>query len=217
MCIDPYLSNSVFYSDGFDRLVPIPVQPDKLNVDMILTTHDHMDHFDEETLKHTDFNKISYAGPESCTEHFKLIGIRNEKIITLNAGDSIDFNGADITAVYADHFKDSIGVIVRYNGITIYFTGDSLFNKKLLGVKDFNIDIIVTCINGKLGNMNYAEAAKLSKELEVKVGIPCHYGMFKENTEDPAKYEKELKGSGIKYFETEINKDYDVNDIILLL
>lgn len=214
VCIDPYLSNSVLNVDGFNRLIPPPISPSELNVDIIATTHDHVDHLDEETLKYTNFNKTFYLGPTSCVEHFKLLGIKEEKIIQLNAGNSIRLNDAVITAVYADHYKDSIGIIVNYNDITIYFVGDSLFNKRLFEVKSFNIDIIVTCINGKLGNMNYIEAAKLSKEINPKVGIPCHYGMFAENTEDPSNYKEELKNSGIKYFELELNKIYNVRDII---
>lgn len=214
LCIDPYLSNSVLGLDGFNRLVPIPIMPRNLNVDMIIATHDHMDHLDEETLKYTNYNDIFYAGPDSCIRHFKLLGIKEEKLITLNIGDSISLGDAKITAVYADHIIDSIGVIVDYNDITIYFVGDSLFNERLFEVKKFDVDIIVTCINGKLGNMNYVEAAQLTKGLQVKVGIPCHYGMFAENTENPKKYEKELFCSEVAYLELESNKDYDIDEII---
>lgn len=214
LCIDPFLSNSVFKFDGYNRVIPAPMSPSELNVDVIATTHDHVDHLDPDTLEYINCNKTFYLGPTSCVEHFKLLGIKEEKIIELNAGNSTKLNDAVITAVYADHYKDSIGIIVNYNDTNIYFVGDSLFNERLFEVKNFNIDIIVTCINGKLGNMNYIEAAKLSKEINPKVGIPCHYGMFVENTEDPAKYKEELKNSDIKYFELEFNKTYNVEDIL---
>ncbi len=212
LCIDPYFSNSVFEVEGLNRLIPAPISPKDLEADMIITTHDHMDHFDEETLKYTNHDKILYAGPKSCMEHFKKIGIKEDKIIALDRNNKINLGETQITAVYADHTEDSIGVIVSYNNTNIYFVGDSLFNEKLLEVKTFEIDIIVVCINGKLGNMNYMEAAKLSKELGVKIGIPTHYGMFAENTEDPKKYEEELNGSGVHYLELEFNKEYDVQE-----
>lgn len=217
LCIDPYLSNSVLKLDGFERLLPLPIEPSELNADMIITTHDHMDHLDEETLNFTDYEKTLYAGPESCIKHFKEMGIEEKNLVGFNLGNSVKLGEAVIEAVFADHTSvDSIGVVLKYKGVTIYFVGDSLYNESLLKVKKYNPDILITCINGKLGNMNYLEAAKLAKELEVKVAIPCHYGMFAENTEDPKNFKDALNCSTVRYFEMEFNKEYGILDILNL-
>jgi L-ascorbate 6-phosphate lactonase len=125
----------------------------------------------------------------------------------------VTLGDATIYGVYAAHTPDSIGVVVSFEGITCYLVGDSLYDDKLLNVKRYKPDILLCCINGKLGNMNYLEAAKLAGELDVKVAVPCHYGMFKENTEDPAKFLRELP-TNIKGFEMKHNTPYCVDEIL---
>jgi len=214
LCVDPYLSNSVMKLDNFDRLLPIPVEPKDLKVDMIVTTHDHMDHLDEETLKDTDWDNIKYAGPDSCIRHFKAMGIPEGNLVPLNIGQSVKLGDAVLHGVYAKHTRDSIGVVVEYRGVVMYLVGDSNYDERLAEAKKFNPDILITCINGKLGNMNFDEAATLAKQLKVKAAVPCHYGMFAENTEDPLNFKKALEGSGIAYVELEFNKTYPVDEIL---
>jgi L-ascorbate metabolism protein UlaG (beta-lactamase superfamily) len=47
---------------------------------------------------------------------------------------------------------------------------------------------LLVCINGKLGNMTAAEAARLAAALRPRVAIPMHYGMFADNTADPQEF-----------------------------
>ena len=189
LCIDPYFTESIINLPGcenFHRLIPVIIEPEELEADMIFCTHDHIDHLDPETIKRAE--KVSlFVGPTSCAEHFKLLGIDREKVLMLNRGGLFNTNGAVIRAVYADHTQDSVGIVLNCDGVTVYITGDSLYNDKLLSVKEFSPDVMIGCINGKLGNMNYKESAKLALNLGVRVSIPCHYGMFKDNTENPGK------------------------------
>ena len=87
--IDPYLSNSVLQLDGFNRLMPLPIEPGELKSDLLITTHDHMDHLDPVTLTATDFSANTYAGPEDCLRHMRQIGIPEERTRRLGAGDVI--------------------------------------------------------------------------------------------------------------------------------
>ncbi|NLO83600.1 MAG: MBL fold metallo-hydrolase [Clostridiales bacterium] len=212
--VDPYLSNSVAEADGFERMVPAPFSPQELKADMIVCTHDHMDHLDEETIKYTDFSRILYAGPDSCIKHYRAIGIPGERLISLNIGQSVGIGDGVIHGVYAAHTQDSIGVVIEYDSIACYLVGDSLYDERLLEAGRYAPDVLLCCINGKLGNMNYLEAAGLAEKLGVKVAIPCHYGMFKENTEDPEKFLEELQIRGIPGFIVEYNRPYRINDII---
>ncbi len=212
--IDPYLSDSVKKLDGFARVMPIPIEPRDLQADLILCTHDHLDHLDDETIKHTGYQAMMYAGPLSCRQHFSKLGIPDERLLSLNRDGSIQLGDALIYGVYAAHTPDSIGIVVRYSKITIYLTGDSRYESKLLEVKQYNPDILICCINGKLGNMNYEEAALLARGLAVKVACPCHYGMFDENTEDPANFKQALSGKGVSYFEFEFNRTFPASQIM---
>lgn len=214
LCIDPYLSDSVKKLSGFERLVPPPIAPEELKCDMIVATHDHIDHLDEETISNLKGWDMSFAGPTSCVEHFKRIGIPDRQIVTLNKGESIVLGSAVIYGVHAEHTGDSIGVVVEYDGCVIYVTGDSLYDEQLLDVRKYNPDIAIVCINGKLGNMGYEDAAALVRGLRVKVAIPSHYGMFAENTEDPANFHEALKGSSVRFHELEYNRKYTISDIL---
>jgi len=46
--VDPYLSDCVFKKQQLARLHPFPVALDELKPDILLISHDHMDHLDPE-------------------------------------------------------------------------------------------------------------------------------------------------------------------------
>jgi L-ascorbate 6-phosphate lactonase len=209
ICVDPYLSNSVEKAEGLARLVPIPVKPEELKADIILVTHNHIDHLDRDTLVYTDKQSILYAGPDSCIEEFRKMGIPERNLTVLNRGQSMTCGDAVISAVHAEHTKDSIGVVISHDGVTLYLTGDSLYSEKLAEAVKHEPDILICCINGKLGNMDYNDAAKLAGQLGVKVAVPCHYGMFAKNTEDPLNYKTALENYKARYMELELNKPYE--------
>ena len=54
--------------------------------------------------------------------------------------------------------------------------------------------MLVTCVNGRWGNMGHEEAAKVANQLSVRLSIPTHYGMFAENTADPMDFVREMDG-----------------------
>lgn len=213
LCVDPYLSNSMANNDEFGRLVPIPIQPEDLKADMIICTHDHIDHLDGATISNTNMDEILYGGPDSCIQHYKKIGIPDDNIVCINSGQTYELGEAKIHGVFAEHTEDSIGVVVEYDGVVIYLVGDSLYHERLLEVKKLDPNILISCINGRLGNMNYKEAANLAIELGVEVAIPSHYGMVAENTEDPNKFFECLKGSSISGIELEHDVPFIVPDV----
>jgi len=214
VCIDPYLSDSIGKSGGPGRLVPSPIDVRRLKVDMVISTHDHADHLDEESIRYLDAPGTLFAGPGTCLKHFRSMGIQENSLYRLNAGDSFSDKDLVISAVYANHTPDSIGVVIEHSGYAVYLTGDTLYDKKLLNAKEYSPDILIACINGKMGNMGYEEAAALAAELGVKVAIPSHYGMFAENTENPERFEKSLRKTSISYFQMEYNEKYSITDIV---
>lgn len=214
LVIDPYLSDSVIELDGFKRLPPIPVAPGLLEADLILTTHDHMDHLDPETIGKTRFDRHLYAGPETCARHYRELGIPEERIRPLHRGDCLHLGDARLFGVFADHTEDSIGLVVAYHGVTMYFVGDSLFHERLSEVGVMGVDILFTCINGKLGNMTVQEAAQLAKGLPCRVAVPVHWGMFAENTEDPQAFASLLAGSGVHVEIPEFDQEVEVFELL---
>jgi len=211
LVIDPYLSDAVFKAEGLRRLVDPPCRPEELKADIIVCTHDHADHLDEDTLRRTNQGGTLYCGPASCVAHFRRMGIPLEQIQLLTRGTRGQFGDLVIRAVFAAHTPDSVGVVVMARDVAIYFTGDSEYDGRLAEVGVLlKIDILVCCINGKWANMDSLQAATLAGELKARIAIPCHYGMFAENTVDPHEFEAALAGSGTEYRELAYNQEYDV-------
>ena len=215
LLIDPYFSDSAEGSvEGFKfiRRTPVYIKADEIDADFVFCTHDHIDHLDPETVQ--GIKKAVFTGPSSCIRHYKRLGIGEDRIITLDRGMSFKFNTFTLSSVHAEHTDDSCGLVIECDGYKVYNVGDSLYSEELLKIKTTGIDLILVPINGKLGNMNAFEAAKLSKELNVKAAVPCHYDMFEENSEDPLVFCGYAKENEVKCSLLELNRSYTVEGII---
>ena len=200
--LDPYLSYSCEEAGGHTRLAPAPIDPNTLNADIFVITHDHMDHLDEGTLKKLDLSAHKFAAPATCRKHLAALGVPEENLIAFDRGTKLALDGAEICAVHAEHTEDSIGLVVRADGLSVYFTADTLYTDKLAeDTSAYSPDVLVTCINGRWGNMGHEEAAKVAQQLNVKLSIPTHYGMFAENTADPMDFVNAMNGKPCKVLE----------------
>lgn len=211
LAIDPYLSDSVAQTDHFSRIVPIPVQPEALDCDLVVCTHDHQDHLDADTIIKT--NLPLYAGPDSCIAHFRALGIEERRLQPLNVGQTVSLGEAWITALYARHTEDSIGVLIDYHGVKLYVSGDTEYDDRLLEAASLGVDILFICINGRLGNMNARDAARVARGVGCRLAVPMHYGMFAENTEDPAVFVAALEGKTTS-FVMDFDAEYEVERLL---
>lgn len=209
LCIDPYLSDSVFKASGKARLVEPPIKPEELECDVMICTHNHLDHVDPDTISVMRSRETTlFLAPCDCEEKIRSLGAVNYE--KFDEGCQKTFGAFELEAVFADHTsKSAIGAVVKHGGLTMLFTGDTFYNERLREYKKFDVDILFICINGKLGNMNVDEAVLLTSEIGARVGVPTHYGMFAVNTEDPEKYTSRVKPS----FEMKVGVTYDVTEI----
>ena len=184
LSIDPFCTDA---KGICERMYPNFIDKGSVSVDLVLSTHDHWDHFDAETYRDYVIPK-TFVGPGSCMKLYKESGLPFEAV-ELNRGEVLERAGFRITATVADHTADSVGYFVETEGLKLYFTGDTLYTAKLLeGNAELRPDVIFTCINGKLGNMGYHEAARYARFLGVKVAVPNHYDMIRHNTENPQEF-----------------------------
>lgn len=209
ICIDPYLSDSVNRVAGRERMLPCSVLPQDLKSNVIICTHNHLDHLDPDTIRSMNLEGKTFYAPADCMEHLEKLGVQNKA--AFDVGDKITIGNFEIEAVFADHTVPTIGVIVRCGGKVLYFSGDTYYHERLERLKDYQIDYMFICINGQLGNMNVEEAVKLTNTIKPKVGIPNHYGMFASNTEDPNKYTSKVLNS----FEMEVGREYEVLECLV--
>ena len=153
--IDPYLSDSVNRVAGRPRLLPIPIKATDISCDAVICTHDHLDHLDPDTVTEIRSDQLFITTTEGKD---KLVSLGKENVIALGEGESVSVKDFEITAVFADHTVEALGVILRAEGKTLYFSGDTLYNEKLFDIAKFSPDITFICINCRLGNMNVNEA-----------------------------------------------------------
>ena len=208
ICIDPYLSDVVNRVANRPRMVTAPFFPEDIKSDVVICTHNHLDHVDIDSIPRMNKENMLFLAPDDAKSTLLKCGVTNYK--PFNEGTKIRIGEFELEAVFADHSVPAVGVIVRHGGITLYFSGDTEYNRKLEKLKDYGIDIMFVCINGKLVNMNVKDAVKLTKILCPKVGVPTHYGMFESNTENPLLYTNELSCGFIMAYNTE----YDMAEVM---
>ena len=211
--LDPYMSDMVGKKEGLQRLVPPPIDPAQARPDVYLATHDHMDHLDTDFISQMDCKAVRFVCPESCKKALLALdkGIDESQITVVKPGDVLDLDGLTLRAVYADHTPDSVGFVIAIDGLTVYFTGDTLYGEAVgEGVK---ADVICCCVNGKWGNMNAEEAVRVALRSGAKLAIPNHYGMFASNTVDPAGFCAMAEAAGLKTYTMGHNETVDLQSL----
>lgn len=200
--IDPYLSDSVNRVAGRPRLLPIPIEPKNISCDAVICTHNHLDHLDPDTISEINEKQLFITTAEG-KEKLKELGKLNVK--ALNVGESVAIGDIEITAVFADHTVEAFGVILKAEGKTLYFSGDTLYNEKLFEISNYKPWVTFICINGRLGNMNVSEALTVAKRIGAKINVPNHYDMFASNSENPHLFADNIDGGLIMEF----NQEYE--------
>jgi len=214
VCIDPYYSNSIERYDGrpsrrmwYNKFIIENFHPD-----LVLCSHDHLDHTDPETLPLIyAFSDAKFYGPNSSYQHMKNMKMSDDRVKKLNLNNSYKYKDVEFKTVFANHTEDSMGFIFEINDITLYFTGDTSLDSKLYEYKNYNIDIMISCINGKYNNLNVSEAAELAERLEVKLVIPMHYGLVTDNTVNVNTFINLFKKENINHLVMDVEKNYYIS------
>lgn len=179
--VDPYLSNSVERLEPKNyRRQPIDESFFDIKPDILVLTHNHLDHTDPETLKKlfSRHNGICVLASGNAWQTVRKFGGDNNYIM-FNRSTVWTEKGIRFEAIHAEHSDDkAVGVIISYDGKNYYITGDTLYNKKV--IKDINvpIDVVFLPINGVGNNMNMTDAAQFAREIKAKTAVPVHFGMF---------------------------------------
>ena len=193
--IDPYLSDSVVKVNPLNwRRVPVEEKFFDMTPDVMIFTHDHLDHFDPETAPRffakTDKQMLVLC-PASVWQMARTHG-GGHNYVQFDRFTEWTAYGMRFSAVHAEHSDPyAIGVIIEdlEDGKTYYVTGDTLYNKKVFADLPDDIDVIFLPINGVGNNMNEVDAMRFFKASGAKVAVPLHVGMFDEKTPDLFKAE----------------------------
>lgn len=185
--VDPYLSNSVERINPKNyRRVPVNESFFEIKPDVMIFTHNHLDHYDPETVEKfiTENSDILVLSPKSVWDEVRKIGGKNNYVL-FNRHTSWTENGIKFTAVKAEHSDITpIGVIIEDGEKKYYITGDTLYNEEIFEDIPDDIYALFLPVNGVGNNMNMVDAARFAKRVNAEVTVPIHIGMFDELSAD---------------------------------
>lgn len=187
MGIDMYLSDCVERIEGnkgFKRLLPKILGPEELVFDVIVATHEHRDHFDVDSISELLKNeKTNFFASLNCENDIRTRGVLSKNCNYVKPGDQYtvgDFQLEFVNCNHGESAPDAVGVLITVDGKNILEIGDTSLCLNFVEEyqKKGQIDVLIAPINGEFGNLNEKDCVKLAKEVNPKLTIPCHYGMF---------------------------------------
>ena len=202
--VDPYLSNSIQkVNPQKKRNMEIDESYLKIVPDILVCTHNHLDHVDPETLKHYLENEesITVLAPQSAWEETRKFG-GNHNYIRFNRHTEVSLGDIKFSSVKAEHSDiHPIGVIIEAEGKKLYITGDTLYNTEIFSDIPENIDAVFLPINGEGNNMNMADALRFCQKINPKIAVPVHWGLFDDINPNEFPYERKFVPQVYKEFE----------------
>jgi L-ascorbate metabolism protein UlaG (beta-lactamase superfamily) len=218
LLLDPYLSDSLTKKyAGTDkphvRMTRLLVVPERLDfIDVAISSHNHTDHLDAETLLpiHGVNPRMALVIPEANRAFVaERLGCDPAWPIGLDDGQEAQVEGFRIAAVPAAHEQidrdaqgrcQHLGYVVRFGEWSLYHPGDCVpYGGQVERLRLFELDLALLPINGRAperrvpGNFTGPEAAALAHAVGARLVVPCHYEMFEFNTASPDAFAAEAR------------------------
>ena len=179
--IDPYLSDSVGKIDpSKHRRVEVDEALFEIKPDVMIFTHNHLDHYDPETVDRfiTAESGITVLSPTSVYLEVRKHGGNNNYVVfdhrTQWSEGGIRFYS--IKATHSDPY--AIGVIIDDGERKYYVSGDTLYNEDIFTDLPDDIYAVFLPINGVGNNMNMTDAKCFCQSVGAKHVVPLHCGLF---------------------------------------
>ena len=205
--VDPWLSSHE------DRLIPVaPLELAADGVDVLLVTHEHLDHLDlpflPSFLEHApDAPVVMPTAIAALVEDV----VPSSRLVLVDPHDTFEVAGVEIHVTPACHALETtheygdgsaLGGHPRFVGYVlgaerrIYHAGDTLVTDELVAaLQPLDIEVALLPINGRdaereaagiVGNMAADEAVELSLAIGASTLVPYHWDGFVGNTVSPA-------------------------------
>lgn len=181
---DPLLREQVFHLHR--RSIPVKACLYQ-DIDAILISHLHLDHFDLPSLKMLG-QQTQLIVPAGAEQLLHKKGFTH--IIEMHPGHTIDVGSISIEATPAKHhgrhppfgpLADCLGFLIRGSN-RIYFAGDTDLFPEMVDLAD-DLDVAILPVWGwgpnlGPGHMNPKRAAEALTLLRPRIAIPIHWGTF---------------------------------------
>ena len=193
--VDPYLSDSVEKIEPQNkRRVPVDKSFLDIKPDIIVLTHNHLDHTDPDTLKHfitQSSNMLVLASGNAWNTVRARFGGNNNYVMFNRCSEWTEGN-IKFSAVKAEHSDEhAIGFIMESEGKRYYVTGDTLYNTDIFSDLPEGIDYVFLPVNGRGNNMNMEDGKHFCERIGAKA-IPLHCGLFDDLDMNKFGYENKV-------------------------
>ena len=188
--VDPFISGNEL-SD---------LDADNLEVDYIILTHGHGDHFGN-TVELAKKNNATVIGSAEVGDYLST-NKGHDNVRPMNIGGKVDFDFGSVKFVQAFHSSSltddngvpvylgmPMGVILEVEGKTIYHTGDTgLFSDMKLIADRHPVDVCFIPIGDNF-TMGIDDASYAINEfIQPKITVPIHYDTFPYIEQDPEEF-----------------------------
>jgi L-ascorbate 6-phosphate lactonase len=224
VAVDPYLTDhctslNAEYGLDFGRILPVFVEPEDLDVDLVLLTHSHLDHTDPETIRRfTRKDEARFFAPWQACRGLPCLGVPSDRAEMIHPLETREFRDLRITGTWSLPTDDSdlnhMGFVVEFaNGLKFHNTGDTAFHDLLGHVQKMEPQIMSLCINGGFNNLDPWDGARIVGYVRPDVVIPAHFDMMVCNQQDPAMFDNALKAQRVpsKYVRLNYYEPYVYN------
>ncbi len=187
------------YVDPWTEVMNEPENEEK--ADVIVSTHEHFDHFDEKAINAVRNRDTTVLSPEETVENvpdqLETHVLRPEE--TVEVEDRV-FTGVE--AYNTENYREPdevfhprglcTGVVFELDGVTFYHASDTDPIEEMKELQDKNIDVAFLPVGGHY-TMNQDEALEAIKMIKPEKVVPIHYGYIDETTAETGRFEKDVK------------------------
>ncbi len=151
---------------------PYLIKDEYHDADYIFITHDHYDHYDEESINNIKKDNTKIILPICLKDKPNNLVVEPNKEYVI---DDIKFKtipSYNLEKPFHPREKEYVGYLIELEGLTYYIMGDTDVTKEALEVIT---DVCFVPIGGKY-TMDYLEAIDYINKINPKKVIPIHYG-----------------------------------------
>lgn len=187
----------VVYVDPFSEVL----EGDEESADIIISTHDHFDHFDPKAIQALKKRGTVVV----CTEQSEEEVPEDLESKVIKPGSSVKAKGIRIRGVHAynvDKFREPdtpfhpkgfcTGVIFDLDGIRFYHASDTDPIDEMDALADENIDVAFMPAGGHY-TMDQEEAIEAVQKVKPEKVVPIHYGFVDKTEADPEKFAGDVR------------------------